>query len=55
MILTSPFTIQKGGKKEVEYYDFVVKKKHSSIRNVFDKEDLKPPIVTLEKNYSLFS
>ena len=34
------------------YYDFVVKREYSFIRNVFDKEDLTPPIVMLEKYYS---
>ena len=37
------------------YYDFVVKREYSFIRNVFDKEDLTPPIVMLEKYYSSFS
>ena len=37
------------------YYDFVVKRENSFIRNVFDKEDLTPPIVRLERYYSSFS
>ena len=37
------------------YYDFVVKRENSFIRNVCDKEDLTPPIFTLERYYSLFS
>ena len=36
-------------------YDFIVKRQHSFIRNVFDKDDLTPPVVTLKKYYFLFS
>ena len=56
MISTSPFAIRKGGgKKEIAYCDFVVEREHSFVRIVFDKEDLTPPIIMLEKYYSSLS